>query len=53
MHFIKNKMIMLKNIMNDAVNYLTVVKGRFNDGELAIELINKICKLFSENKIDD
>lgn len=44
-------MIMLKNIMNDAVNYLTGVKGRFNDGELAIELINKICKLF--NKINE
>ena len=44
-------MIMLKNIMNDAVNYLTGVKGRFNDVELAIELINKICKLF--NKINE
>lgn len=46
-------LLALKNIVNDAVNYLTGVKGRFNDGELAIELINKICKLFSENKIND
>ena len=44
--FAKSKMIMLKNIMNDSVNYLTGVKGRFNDEELAIELINKIRNLF-------
>lgn len=43
-------LLCLKNIMNDAVNYLCAVENRWDDGELAMNLMNNIIKLFNTNE---
>lgn len=42
-------LLILKNIMNDAVNYLLAVESRWDDGELAMLLMNKIVGLFNKH----
>lgn len=41
-------LIALKNILNDAINYLAC-KGNIETAEKYIELIDKICKLFKKD----
>ena len=36
--------------MNDGANYLCAVENRWDDGELAMNLMNKIVGLFNKNK---
>ena len=38
----------LKNIVNDAVNFLTI-NGHIADAKIGLSLYNKICKLFCKN----
>lgn len=47
-----NALLALKNILNDAVNYLIAVEGRWDDGELSMNLMTKIIGLFNKNKGD-
>jgi len=48
--YTRDALIVLKNIMNDAVNYLLAVENRWDDGELAMNLMNKIIGLFNKDK---
>lgn len=43
-------LLSLKNILNDAANYLIAVENRWDDGNLAMNLMNKLFKLFKEIK---
>ena len=43
-------LIALKNILNDAANYFIAVENRWDDGELAMKLLNNIFDLFNKNK---
>ena len=47
-----NALLSLKNILNDAANYLVAVENRWEDGELALVLMNKICNLFKDNEYE-
>ena len=44
--YTSDALIILKNIMNDGANYLCAVENRWDDGELAINLMNNISELF-------
>ena len=48
--YTSDALIVLKNIMNDGVNYLCAVENRWDDGELAMHLMNNIIELFNINK---
>lgn len=48
--YTSDALIALKNIMNDGANYLCAVENRWDDGELAMNLMNKIVGLFNKNK---
>ena len=48
--YTSDALLTLKNIMNDGVNYLCAVENRWDDGELAMNLMNKIVGLFNKNK---
>lgn len=47
--FSSDELISLKDIMNDAANYLISVEYRLDDGELAYDLMKSISKLFNKN----
>lgn len=49
--YTSDALIVLKNIMNDGANYLLAVENRFEDGEIAMNLMNKIIGLFNKNKM--
>jgi hypothetical protein len=48
--YTSDALLCLQNILNDATNYLVAVEHRFDDGELAMNLMNNIIKLFNVNK---
>ena len=47
--YTSDALIVLKNIMNDGANYLLAVENRFEDGEIAMNLMNNIIKLFKKD----
>lgn len=44
--FNKDALLNLKNIMNDAANYLVIAENNFDMSEKALTLMNKIYNLF-------
>lgn len=48
--YTSDALLCLKNILNDATNYLVAVEHRWDDGELSMNLMNNIVKLFNVNK---
>ena len=48
--YTSNALLVLKNICNDAANYLLAVESRWDDGELAMNLMTNIVSLFNKNK---
>lgn len=48
--YTSDALLCLQNILNDATNYLVAVEHRLDDGELAMNLMNNIIKLFNTNE---
>ena len=47
--YTSDTLIVLKNIMNDGANYLLAVEARFDDGKIAMDLMDNIIKLFKKD----
>ena len=47
--YTSDTLIVLKNIMNDGANYLLAVEAQFDDGKIAMDLMDNIIKLFKKD----